>query len=200
VGIDAGSFESRTGQIRKTLALIIKQTTVTRQCIIFLILFPLLTFGQYARRAKVISFYWGPTYRLDNNFYNSFDISIENYFSSCTSASYKGYGVRLDNFNNDNYSLSVRLFKSYMRRPDQLMTPYLGISPVVFTMSEHIGLNIKPELGVRFNSGAFTRRQPISISINISYGYDIPIIEEKQFIPGRHDFIAKLHCPLILMT
>ena len=79
-----------------------------------------------------------------------------------------------------------------MRRPDQLMTPYLGISPVVFTMSEHIGLNIKPELGVRFNSGAFTCRQPISLSINISYGYDIPIIEEKQYIPGRHDLSAKI--------
>ena len=163
-----------------------------RQCIIFLFLFPLLTFGQYARRAKVVSFYWGPTYRFENNFYNSFDISIENYFHACTRASYKGYGLRLDNFNNDNYSLSLRYFKAVMRRPDQLMTPYFGISPVVFTMSKHIGLNIKPELGIRFNSGAFTRRQPISLSINISYGYDIPIIEEKQFIPGRHDLSAKV--------
>ena len=78
-----------------------------------------------------------------------------------------------------------------MRRPDKLLTPYLGISPVVFTMSRHIGINIKPELGVRFNTGAFTRKQPISLSINISYGYDIPVIEEKQFTPGRHDLSAK---------
>lgn len=151
-----------------------------------------MTYGQYGRWAKDISLYWGPTYRFDNNFYNSFDVSYENYHSSCTHASYKGFGLRLDNFNNDNYSLSIRYFRAIVRRPDLFMTPYFGFAPVVFTMSKHNGLNMKPELGVRFNSGAFTRRQPVSVSLNFSYGYDIPIIEEKEFLPGRHDLSAKI--------
>lgn len=165
---------------------------VTKKCFIIIYLFPLLTLGQYGRWAKDISLYWGATYRFDNNFYNSFDVSYENYRSSCTYASYKGLGLRLDNFNNDNYSISLKYFRAIVRRPDLFMTPYLGFSPVVFSMSKHIGLNIKPELGLRFNSGAFTRRQPVSVSINISYGYDIPIIEEKEFLPGRHDLCAKV--------
>ncbi len=165
---------------------------MTRQSLIFIFLFPFLTYAQFGRWAKDISFYWGPTYRFDNNFYNSFDISYENYHSSCTHASFKGYGIRLDNFNNDNYSLSVKYFRSLVRRPDFLMSPYFSFSPVVFIMTKHVGLNMKPEIGVRFNTGAFTRRQPISLSLNISYGYDIPIIEEKEFLPGRHDLSAKI--------
>lgn len=163
-----------------------------RQWISLLFLFPLLTYGQYGRLAKDISLYWGPTYRLDNRFYNSFDISYEAYQSTCTHAAYKGFGLRIDNFNDNNYSLGVKFFRAIVRRPNLLLTPYFGFSPVVFVMSKHIGLNMKPELGVRFNSGALTRRQPVSVSLNLSYGYDIPIIEEKAFVPGRHDLSAKI--------
>lgn len=148
--------------------------------------------AQYSRWANDVSLYWGATYRFDKKFYHSFDLAYEKYHSSCTRASFKAYALRLDNFNNSNYAISVKYSKSFVRRPELLATPYFGFSPVVFSMNKHIGLNMKPELGIRFNSGDFSRLQPIGISINVAYGYDIPIIEEKAFTPGRHDISAKV--------
>jgi hypothetical protein len=152
---------------------------------------PFLTFARFGRDAKDISFYWGPTYRLKNNFYNSFDISYEHYNSSCLRAYYRGYGIRLDNFNNDNFAISAKYFRSFLRRPGVLLTPYIGFSPVFFKMKSSYGLNIKPEIGIRFNTGALTFRQIVSFSLNVSYGYDIPILNETAFMVGRQDISAK---------
>ncbi|MCC6817406.1 MAG: hypothetical protein IT245_00745 [Bacteroidia bacterium] len=163
-----------------------------KYCFLFLLFVPSLGFGVYSVRAKHISLYWGQSYRLNQDFYSLFDVSFENFRSNCTSASFKGYGIRLDHFNKDNYALSVRYFKSLVHRPDLLMTPYWGISPVAFSMMESFGLNLKPELGLRFNSAPFSRHSTLSVSLNIAYGYDIPILSENQFLPNRHDFSAKL--------
>lgn len=114
-----------------------------RKLILFMLFTPFLNYGQYGRWANNMSFYWGTTYRLKNSFYNSFDISYEKYSSSCTRASYKGIGIRLDNFNSNNYSVSIKYFHSLARRPDFFMIPYWSISPGVFSMMKHIGLNLK---------------------------------------------------------
>lgn len=76
--------------------------------------------------------------------------------------------------------------------PGTLLSPYVGLSPVVFKMENRNGINIKPEIGFRFNSGGFTRNQPASVSLNVSYGYDIPIVNESAFKIGRQDLTAKI--------
>jgi hypothetical protein len=79
-----------------------------------------------------------------------------------------------------------------VRRPSLLYTPYWSLSPVLFQFDNFTGFNLKPEIGLRFNTSAFTRLQPISLSLNISYGYDIPIANSTKFNAGRHDLTAKI--------
>ncbi|MBA3663368.1 MAG: hypothetical protein H0W61_04065 [Bacteroidetes bacterium] len=163
-----------------------------KKFIVLFILTPLLAFPKFGRNAEHVSFYWGKTYRLGNNYYNTFDISWEHYRSSCINAYYRGFGFRFDDFNNNNYSIGMKFFRSLLRRPSLLLIPYYGISPVIFKMGTQNGLNLKPEIGVRYNTSAYTRRQPLSLSINVSYGYDIPIVNEALFTINRHDFNARI--------
>jgi hypothetical protein len=161
-----------------------------KQFIIILVFVPFITCGQNS--TSNLSFYWGTSYRINDNFYNSFDLTYEYYYHSCLRSFYNGLSIRYDNFGERNNSFSIRYFNSLVRRPHIIAIPFWAVSPVVFTMTKHIGLNVKPEIGIRFNSGIYSRLQPVSLSFLISYGYDIPIIEESSFIPGRHDFNAKI--------
>lgn len=148
--------------------------------------------GAFPVIQKNISFYWGQTFRLGENNYHSFDISYERYYRYCIGSGFKGFGLRVDNFQSDNYSISIRYFRSLVRRPQLICIPYWSVSPVLFQFQKNTGFNIKPELGLRFNTDAFTRGFPISLCLNVSYGYDIPVINEKQFVAGRHDLSAKI--------
>ena len=153
---------------------------------------PITTFASFGIWSSDITFYYGTTYRLNNHFYNTFDISYERYRSSCLNASYKGFGIRLDTYNPNDFALSANYFRSFLRRPNLLLIPYLGISPVVFRVENKYGMNLKPEIGFRLNTGGLSRRAPVSLSLNVSYGYDIPVVNESAYKFGRHDFSAKL--------
>ena len=147
---------------------------------------------QYLRDFKLLSIYYGKNYRLNNNFYNSYDISFEHYISSCLSSSYKGFGVRVDDYGFNNSSLSVKYFRSINRRPSFWLIPYCGISPVIFKSGKFVGLNLKPEVGVKYLSPQFLRNQLFYLTLNISYGYDIPVINETKFGIKRHDFYGRV--------
>lgn len=51
------------------------------------------------------------------------------------------------------------------------------------------GLNLKPEIGLRFNPFEWS---PVDLSLNVLYGYHIPILSEDLYTAGRHDFSASI--------
>lgn len=162
---------------------------------ILLIVFSLLVFSMLAvnpRKSNHVSIYYGYSYRFNPHCTQVVEVTRENFFSCCTRANFSGWGVRLDYFQHNQYALSAKYFKSLAARPHLLVSPYVAISPQVFFMGDVKGFNLKPEVGIRFNSAAFTRRQPVSLSINCAYGYEVPVLAEKAYLPRRHDFSLKL--------
>jgi len=162
---------------------------------IFLLVFCVVAMtaaAKFPRAANHYSFYYGYSYRFSPQLTRVVELTHEKFFSTCLHASFSGWGLRLDYFQNNQYALSAKYFKSLASRPHLLVSPYVAISPQVFFMGDVKGLNLKPEVGIRFNSAAFTRRQPLSLSINCAYGYEIPVLAEKAYLPRRHDISVKM--------
>lgn len=130
---------------------------------------------------------WGPSYRIQDNFYHHFEIAHESYETGCTHTKIVGLGVRADLFNDDNYSIALKYYHTTRKLSEHTLLPYWGISPVYFNCNNVSGLNLKPEFGLRFIPIDWTF---IGFSLNVSYGYQIPIIAELDYSPGRHDISA----------
>ena len=159
-----------------------------RLLIVLLILTPALCeAGAYGMRSDKLALYWGQSYRINDRFYHTFDISYGHYWSSCTSAGLKGFGLRFDYLQNNNYALGIRYFRSIRNYFSHELIPYWEISPQFFQCNNKPGLNLKPGIGLWFNP---FYGSAVGVSLKVSYGYDIPIAGAKQFTAGRHDFSA----------
>jgi hypothetical protein len=149
------------------------------------------SYGDRPRKIKQLVFYYGQSFRLKDSHYNTYDLSYENlnpYRRRNRNSNFKGMGIRLDAFNNAGFSLGLRYFTSFIRMNNDIpIVPYIGFSPVFFNIHNQSGLNLKPETGLRFNIA-----KTLGFSMNISYSYDIPVISENFFLPGRHDITARL--------
>lgn len=146
-------------------------------------------FGAYGISKKHIILSWGPSYRIDDNFYHHFELAYESFDKTCLRSRFKGYGLRMDWFNDDNFSLGIKMYKPITKLSGIDCATYWGISPEYFQFKNQSGLNLKPEVGFRIYPFSWS---PIDISLNVSYGYHIPIISEDKFLAGRHDFSASV--------
>lgn len=162
-----------------------------RLFIIFLLSFLSLSiFAQYRPfTSKQYALAYGQTYRIDDRFYHTFGFSYEKYRSTAESASLNGAGIRFDYFRNDDFAVGIRYFRAMKSQQDYTPLPYWGISPVLFQFNKTIGLNVKPEIGIRINTWF---SNPHGLTFTIAYGYDIPIIAENNFNAGRHDLSATI--------
>jgi hypothetical protein len=157
-----------------------------------LVLVPLNGSAKFGRWAPQLSWYYGPGYRFRNILSHVVEFSFEYYQSTCLHARYWGSGLRFDHLRTGDYAISVKYFWSPVSKPRILLIPYLGISPSIMVIDKNVGFNLKPEVGLRFSTAGLTRRQPVSLSITISYGYDIPIVDEYSFDIIRHDISGKI--------
>lgn len=165
------------------------RTILSLQLLFLLLMFSTANaFAQFGTNQRQVSFYYGQTYRINDKFYNTFDISFEHLRTSCTHASFKGAGVRFDYFGKNSFAIGVRYFKAFVRRPDTF-APYFGISPIFFQFNSLMGMNLKPEIGIKFNPFFYSA---IDVVLNASYGYDIPVINETNFKAGRHDLSVRI--------
>ena len=96
----------------------------------------------------------------------------------------------VDQFTKNNYSLSLKYFECPFERSPRIIIPYMGISMSMFEIEKKKGMNLKPEIGVKFNTSFLTSIQPVSLSLNVSYGYHIPISNSDKYIYGRNDITA----------
>lgn len=146
-------------------------------------------YGAYGISKKQVILAWGPSYRIDDNFYHHFEVAYESFDKTCLRSKFRGYGLRLDWFNDDNFSCGIKTYRPITKLSDIDFVTYWGISPEYFRVENQSGLNLKPEIGFRIDPFSWS---PIDISLNISYGYHIPIISEDNYQPGRHDLSASI--------
>ncbi len=139
-----------------------------------------------------ISLYWGKTYRFGDKTYNTFEIANEQFYHTCLMNRFYGYGIRLDDFKNNNFSLSVKYFHKLIGTTRLCCNPYWAVSPVVFRFNNNIGINLKPEIGIRFNFREYYLTKGwLSLCINVSYAYDVPILNKNYFNVNRSDLSIK---------
>jgi hypothetical protein len=132
---------------------------------------------------------WGMSYRLNGEYYHQVALERTFYKTTCTQRSFTGYGVNATFFGNGNYSFGAKYYKAIMRLSSHMLNPYWGIAPSWFTFEGASGINVKPLLGFKFSP---LYGDAVSLDVDLFYGYDIPVIHEREFTPGRHDFTALL--------
>lgn len=130
---------------------------------------------------------WGPSYRISDNIYHHFEIAYESYETGCMHTKIVGVSARVDLLGASDYSVALKYYHTTRKLSEHVLLPYWGISPVYFNCDNVSGLNLKPEIGLRFIPIDWTF---IGFSLNVSYGYQIPVIAEHDYSPGRHDISA----------
>lgn len=147
------------------------------------------TYGAYGFHYKQVSAGWGMSYREDGDFYHQFVVEYAKYYSGCLNRSFKGYGASATFFGDSNYAFGVKYYKALRRYSGHMLMPYLGVSPSLFRFESGNGVNVKPLLGLKFSplyGGA------VGLDMDLWYGYEVPVIAQRAFTAGRHDFSATL--------
>jgi hypothetical protein len=146
-------------------------------------------FSTHAYTTNRLSLCYGTTNRFDKTYRHS--ISIDNWIlkGACTQSKYKGYGASVEWTDKTNYHVGIRYYKSLQRHPSSSgVKCYLGAAPTVFFIHHHWGFNVAPEIGahIPYIDKAF------GFSATLCYGYDIPIINEKDYSNNRHRLTLKV--------
>lgn len=145
--------------------------------------------GAYGQRYSQVSACWGVSYRLNNEYYNQFALERSFYRTTCTNRSFTGYGVNATFFGDGNYSFGVKYFRAGWPWRGHSLNTYWAIAPSWFSFEGASGFNMKPIVGFKFSP---LYGDAVSVDLDVFYGYDIPVIHEREFTVGRHDFSALL--------
>lgn len=153
--------------------------------------------GQYNRsgywwNAHNYSFYFGKTFRFKGIGHNTFELYYEKYAGGGCKPNFLGFGFRFEDYGKGNSAGSLKIIPSALIDPSSLqnhiLIPYWAFSPIIFIVDGKRGFSIKPEVGIRLNTGSKMPRSPFSLSFLASYGYDLPLIRWNSFKMGRSDF------------
>jgi len=144
-------------------------------------------YSQFLSKTNGLTIYYGSIYRFDETYRHMISIEKWELNTSCTSGNYRGGGLNIEFTNNLNYNFGMRYFVSPLRRPSGLIL-YLGLEPKAYSINNYWGINVAPEIGLHISSLYNT----FGFSVNIMYGYDIPIINKVDYTNNRHLLTLKI--------
>ncbi len=139
-----------------------------------------------------VSLYYGRSARAGNALYNSFDLMLEKYHSTCTKRTFSAYGLRYDDFGDKGYALSVKYLRPLSLDWATVLIPFAALSPGINKLPAGNRLFIKPEVGLRLSTPKLWREQWINLCLVASYGYNIPLMHSDHTAPGRHDVSLRI--------
>ncbi|HCS20836.1 MAG TPA: hypothetical protein DIW47_09805 [Bacteroidetes bacterium] len=148
---------------------------------------PCFSYGGF--HINAVSFYYGDTYRFDAKHRHTFSLDLWKLGGGCIQSSYSGYGANLEWINRSEYTIGARYYKSFQRHPaaDGVMV-YFGVAPSVLTRQNLVGFRLAPEVGLHFT----TLYEYVGISVNLLYGYDIPLSKEGRDPSGGNRITLKI--------
>lgn len=152
----------------------------------------------YREKSRVV-FSYGAAYRTGDQFYHTFRLMHENathnyWFYKAS----RSVGVQFDWLYNGDYSAGIRYgcnVKSKIRHGDRhnvSSRTTVALMPELFVCNGYAGMNLKPDLG-------YTRSWD-AVSVNLSYAYAIPLVNEEKYLPARHEIALRLGVDLARMN
>lgn len=161
-----------------------KKITIIKISILLLFLvFNNISYAYFGSQINGISFYYGSNYRFDKTYHHVFSFEKWEKSNGCTYSFFGGYGANLEFTNSDNYNLGL---KAYFCPTDfrRTLLYTIGIAPSIYSINNQWGFNIAPEIGIPLHF--LNEGNKFGGSVNLFYGYDIPIINEKSYTLNRH--------------
>jgi hypothetical protein len=156
------------------------------------VLFALLQqhcFAKFGYRMKVVTVYYGSTYRFDHTYRHSISADYWYFSIGCISSRYYGVGITYEIADKSNQYFSVRYFRSPLKHPAFLgFFPYIGIAPSASVSNNNRSMNVAPEIGVHFSSQSYA----FGFSVNLFYGYDIALINNREYDFNAHRITLKI--------
>lgn len=161
-----------------------KKNTIIKSAILILFIGSYNTaFAWYGSSVKGLTFNYGSNFRFDKMYRHNFSIEKWEKSSGCTYSFLGGYGANFEFSNTDNYNFGL---KAYICPSDfrRAILYTIGITPSIYSINNHWGLNIAPEIGIPLHF--LNEGNKYGGSVNLYYGYEIPIINEKSYTLNRH--------------
>ncbi len=161
-----------------------KINTIIKLAILFLfIVWNNATYAYRAYKIEGILFSYGTTFRFDKMYHHAFSIEKWIKGGGCTYSYYKGYGANFELTNKNNFNLGLKYyFTPKITRSSIGYT--IGITPSIYSINNRWGVNFAPEIGIPLHF--LNEGNKFGGSINLFYGYDIPVINEKSYSLNRH--------------
>lgn len=137
-------------------------------------------------------FSYGATYRGGDLVCQSFRLARE---GGQRYRSEHSWGVQFDWFYHGDYSAGLRYARLFPRHGGgrKIASTQIGLMPEVFVCDGNAGMNLKPDFGIG-------TRPWRAFSFNLSYAYAIPLVNEEDYIPGRHEVALRMSVNLNEVT
>ncbi|HTL82580.1 MAG TPA: hypothetical protein VL651_12795 [Bacteroidia bacterium] len=132
-----------------------------------------------------VAFSVGTSYRAGDAFYPTIDLSSQIYHYKTGYTEFNGIGIRADYLMKQNFEIGPRVFFEMCPNRSFLITPVLGLSPILYHYYKTFGMNFKPEV-------EFILAGTSAYSLHLSYGYDVPVIAQSKFGAGRNDITLRV--------
>lgn len=164
--------------------------------ILILILTVVSTFQVKAVRGRMhsnLTFYAGHNLRHNSNNF-LYELGYEKFNTTCTYMKYMGVGLRFERPTKEknDFISSVNFFRNIGGSQLRAITPCIFLSPVCYKISQNSGINFKPGIGFNYYITFLGNRDILNMNITVAYGYQIPILNGKNFNYSPHEFTAKL--------
>ena len=145
---------------------------------LILIIIPLFSYSQENDIYTIVTVFDGLGFRPPTLF-NTTEISAEILKSNGLDQSDQGISLNYELLRGGDYSAGVKYYRTIFPGFPIL---YVALQPCLFNVSGEKEVNVRPELGFMYDP---IWQHTVGLRLKLSYGYDIPITNQKDFSYSR---------------